>query len=259
MDDEKIESVEDLASELAKSLEEPEEVKPEETPAEPAPPPEQKIMWKGEEKSVKELEDIWDNWQKDYTVKTQGAAEVRQQAEEMLRRAEGYYQASQNFAQQRQPEPEEEDDTPYMTKEKYAKSVQPLVDRLTAIDNQLKERALTDAIKEAQSKYPNSDAREILIEAIASYKSNVPVNLTEIARVSHERRSKTEMTLENIPNDWREKIFQQELEKRKTNASKQTITQDSGKAPALGAEKLRFEDTASLLEEELKKSLGLKS
>jgi hypothetical protein len=256
----KIEGVEALASELEKSLDEeaPVEDKAEsvETPPTPA-----KVVFKGQEKTVEELEKEWDEWQRDYTVKTQTAAEERRRAEDVLRQAEGYYQAAQVFAQQRQPvQQDEEEPDPYLDKVegRVRKYVEPIAQQVEYLGKVNKEMALRQEIERAQAQYPQADPEEILIRAIADFKSTGRVNLVELARQSHEKNSRVAVTYENIPPEWRQRILKEELDKSKSDADKQTIMQDSGKAPGLEPEKLKYDQTKDWLEAQLTQELSRK-
>jgi hypothetical protein len=254
--------IQDLSSELEKALESESEEVPEEQPeaaeqVETAPPEPAKVMFKGQEKTVEELEKEWDDWQKDYTVKTQSAAEMKRQAEDMMRNADALYRAAQEAAQQRAPQAEETDDEPYVTPARLEKTIrkvlEPIAQQIQMQDKTTKEMALTREIEKVQAAYPNADPEEVLIRAIAEHKATGRVDLMDIGRRSHEKNSKVAFTPDNIPPDVREKIFQAELERRKANANKQTISPDSGKTPPLEKEKIKFEDTEDWLREQLER------
>jgi len=249
----------DLGAELEKALAEDSEDTEEQTETveqvETAPA---KIVFKGQEKTVDELEKEWDAWQRDYTVKTQGAAETKRQAEDMLRNAEAYYKAAQEVAHQRTPEPEV-DDEPYVTGAKLEKTLtkvlQPIVQRQEAQDKVQKEMALNKAIQDAIAKYPKADEEEILWKGIAQVKASGSVNLEEIARQSHEKNSMVAFSPDKLTDAQKDAIFKERLAAYKEQKGKVTITQYSGKTPAMEPEKLKFNDTQAWLERELTKSV----
>jgi hypothetical protein len=243
----------DLGAELEKALAEDSEEQTEEQTetVEQIETVPSKIMFKGQEKTVGEIEKAWDDMHGDYTVKTQNAAETKRQAEDMLRNAEAYYRAAQEVATQRAPEPEV-DDEPYVTGAKLEKTLskvlQPFVQRQDAQDKALKEMALNKAIQEVIAKYPKADEEEILWKGIAQVRASGSVNLEEIARQSHAKNS---MVSTQVTPEMEDAIFKKKLAEYKEQKGKVTITPDSGKAPPMEPEKLKFDETKNYLQRQI--------
>lgn len=254
-EEEKI-GMDQLGEELAKALDAEEEPKGQPEAEEQATKDAEPILIdiEGQKLTPEQIVEKMHLMHRDYTEKTQTAAEQKRQAEETLRSAQALYEAAQMFAQQKAEKPEEPYDEPYITPQRHEqilqKAIAPLKEQVTALTQAQKEAAITAHIETLCKEFPNANPKEILIESIAMKNSTGQVDMREIAKQSHLAHSASVLTEER-----KLEIYKEMLAKEKEKNSKQVISPDSGKAPPMEPEKLKFNDTEAWLKAQLEKGL----